>query len=462
METHPPLADQFAGLRAIPTTPNADTTILSAALHALFAALFARIFDRLERILLLWQTGQLPPPQTNCIPSPNPHPDSTRKSHARQNVAPRSKYDARRPAPPPRATTPRILTHRAPPAPRPTARARRHRTINPVRRSHDARAPPAFCRPKLKNPPPQVAKPRLINYDIVLISHKALRTAPLGLNRRPRHRKPNLLRGMQQRMRQCGILDLGRLPTAPADQKLRRMVMPIRMFMRINTSNKRAQPLNPMHEPLRQQKLQRPINRRRRRSPTMPPQPLQQIISPSRRLGIQHQAKHQPPQLGQPRPAPLAQRSGVDQLGDRGGGEFRRHPCNVALMNNTSILAALAFDANGLIPAIAQQHDTGEVLMMAWMSRESIAETLTTGQVCYFSRSRNKLWRKGETSGQQQNLIELRLDCDGDTILLLVDQQGVACHTGRRDCFYRAARDGALIEIADPLISPDKLYGHSQ
>ena len=130
-------------------------------------------------------------------------------------------------------------------------------------------------------------------------------------------------------------------------------------------------------------------------------------------------------------------------------------------MNNTSILAALAFDANGLIPAIAQQHDTGEVLMMAWMSRESIAETLSTGQVCYFSRSRNKLWRKGETSGQQQNLIELRLDCDGDTILLLVDQQGVACHTGRRDCFYRAARDGALIEIADPLISPDKLYGHS-
>ncbi len=129
-------------------------------------------------------------------------------------------------------------------------------------------------------------------------------------------------------------------------------------------------------------------------------------------------------------------------------------------MDNTQILAALAFDANGLIPAIAQQHDTGEVLMMAWMNRESIAETLATRRVCYFSRSRNKLWRKGETSGQQQKLIELRLDCDGDTILLLVDQQGVACHTGRRDCFYRAARDGTLVEIAAPLVSPEKLYGH--
>ena len=130
-------------------------------------------------------------------------------------------------------------------------------------------------------------------------------------------------------------------------------------------------------------------------------------------------------------------------------------------MDNTQILAALAFDANGLIPAIAQQHDTGEVLMMAWMNRESIAETLATRRVCYFSRSRNKLWRKGETSGQQQKLIELRLDCDGDTLLLLVDQQGVACHTGRRDCFYRAARDGTLIEIADPLVAPEKLYGHA-
>jgi phosphoribosyl-AMP cyclohydrolase len=130
-------------------------------------------------------------------------------------------------------------------------------------------------------------------------------------------------------------------------------------------------------------------------------------------------------------------------------------------MDSHSIIPAIRFDARGLVPAIAQQHDTGEVLMMAWMNAESIAETLATGRVCYFSRSRGGLWRKGETSGQQQTLVELRLDCDGDTILLLVDQKGVACHTGRRDCFYRAARDGALVEIADPLVDPGKLYGHA-
>jgi len=129
-------------------------------------------------------------------------------------------------------------------------------------------------------------------------------------------------------------------------------------------------------------------------------------------------------------------------------------------MESTTILDVISFDANGLVPAIAQQHDTGEVLMMAWMNRESVAETLATGRVCYFSRSRGKLWRKGESSGQQQRLVELRLDCDGDTVLLLVDQAGVACHTGRRNCFFLAARDGALVEIADPLVSPEVLYGH--
>jgi len=129
-------------------------------------------------------------------------------------------------------------------------------------------------------------------------------------------------------------------------------------------------------------------------------------------------------------------------------------------MESTTILDVISFDANGLVPAIAQQHDTGEVLMMAWMNRESVAETLATGRVCYFSRSRGKLWRKGESSGQQQRLVELRLDCDGDTVLLLVDQTGVACHTGRRNCFFLAARDGALVEIADPLVSPEVLYGH--
>jgi phosphoribosyl-AMP cyclohydrolase len=124
----------------------------------------------------------------------------------------------------------------------------------------------------------------------------------------------------------------------------------------------------------------------------------------------------------------------------------------------TEILDELVFNADGLIPAIAQAHDTGEVLMLAWMNREAIAETLATGQVCYFSRSRNKLWRKGEISGQVQRLVELRIDCDADVILLLVDQTGVACHTGRKNCFFRAVRDGALVEISAPQIAPEDLY----
>jgi len=128
-------------------------------------------------------------------------------------------------------------------------------------------------------------------------------------------------------------------------------------------------------------------------------------------------------------------------------------------MTHDAILDAIAFDPQGLVPAIAQQHDTGEVLMFAWMNRAAVAETLATGEVCYFSRSRDRLWRKGEKSGQTQRLIELRLDCDADALLLLVDQTGVACHTGRRDCFFRAARDGTLQEIAAPLVSPEQLYG---
>ena len=117
----------------------------------------------------------------------------------------------------------------------------------------------------------------------------------------------------------------------------------------------------------------------------------------------------------------------------------------------------LRFDENGLIPAIAQQHDTGEVLMLAWMNAEAVAETLATGFACYWSRSRQALWRKGETSGQVQKLMDFRLDCDA--VLLLVDQVGVACHTGRRSCFFTALRDGAEVEIAAPLVDPAALYG---
>ena len=97
----------------------------------------------------------------------------------------------------------------------------------------------------------------------------------------------------------------------------------------------------------------------------------------------------------------------------------------------------LQFTADGLIPAIAQQFDTGEVLMMAWMNKDSLTETLATGRVCYWSRSRRTFWRKGDTSGHIQKLVELRYDCDADTILVLVDQTGAACHEGSRTCFTR-------------------------
>ncbi len=123
------------------------------------------------------------------------------------------------------------------------------------------------------------------------------------------------------------------------------------------------------------------------------------------------------------------------------------------------ILKEVRFNDAGLVLAVAQQHDTGEVLMVAWMNADAIKETLATGRVCYWSRSRQALWRKGETSGQVQALKELRLDCDGDSLLLLVDQTGVACHTGRRSCFFRAARDGKLVTIAEVEIDPKALYG---
>ena len=128
-------------------------------------------------------------------------------------------------------------------------------------------------------------------------------------------------------------------------------------------------------------------------------------------------------------------------------------------MPDASLLAAVHFDAQGLIAAVAQQHDTGEVLMLAWMNREAVEETLRTGRACYWSRSRRALWRKGETSGQVQRLVEMRLDCDGDAVLLLVDQLGVACHTGRRSCFYRAARDRGWTELMAPEVAPEQLYG---
>ena len=126
-----------------------------------------------------------------------------------------------------------------------------------------------------------------------------------------------------------------------------------------------------------------------------------------------------------------------------------------------TILDAIRFNAEGLVPAIAQATpDTGgAVLMMAWMNRAAVVETLTSGRVCYWSRSRHALWRKGESSGQVQRLHDFRIDCDGDTLLLLVEQEGVACHTGRHSCFYRAVREGQLTTILEVQTSPEQLYG---
>ena len=125
------------------------------------------------------------------------------------------------------------------------------------------------------------------------------------------------------------------------------------------------------------------------------------------------------------------------------------------LPKNTTFTTAdaigkLTYNADGLIPAIAQQQDTKEVLMMAWMNKSSIEETLKTGQVCYWSRSRQCYWRKGESSGHVQTLIEMRADCDGDTLLLLVDQKGPACHTNRKNCFYISINEQQSQVISEP------------
>ncbi len=112
----------------------------------------------------------------------------------------------------------------------------------------------------------------------------------------------------------------------------------------------------------------------------------------------------------------------------------------------------LKFNADGLIPAIAQDATSGEVLMLAWMNAESIEKTLVTGQVTYWSRSRQSFWVKGETSGHLQRLVEMRLDCDRDCLLVRVDQTGPACHTGRRSCFYTSVQEGVEVEVMGPMV----------
>jgi len=112
---------------------------------------------------------------------------------------------------------------------------------------------------------------------------------------------------------------------------------------------------------------------------------------------------------------------------------------------------SLRYDAKGLIPAIAQDHATGEILMMAWMNRTSLEETLSTGQVTYWSRSRAELWRKGATSGHIQRLVRLSVDCDRDCLLMQVEQIGPACHTNRRSCFYTDVVDGREVITSEPM-----------
>jgi phosphoribosyl-AMP cyclohydrolase len=111
----------------------------------------------------------------------------------------------------------------------------------------------------------------------------------------------------------------------------------------------------------------------------------------------------------------------------------------------------LVYDHKGLIPCIAQAAGTGEVLMMAWMNAEAVAKTLETGRVTYWSRSRQAFWIKGETSGHVQKLVDLRVDCDRDCLLAVVEQEGPACHTNRRSCFYTAVRDGEEVELMTPM-----------
>lgn len=118
--------------------------------------------------------------------------------------------------------------------------------------------------------------------------------------------------------------------------------------------------------------------------------------------------------------------------------------------------ATLKYDAAGLIPCVAQDHASGEVLMLAWMNEAAVQRTLETGKVTYWSRSRAEFWVKGECSGHHQRLVELRIDCDRDCLLALVEQKGPACHTNRRSCFYRAIRAGEEEEIMAPVAS-DKL-----
>ena len=124
------------------------------------------------------------------------------------------------------------------------------------------------------------------------------------------------------------------------------------------------------------------------------------------------------------------------------------------------VIEEIRWNEAGLVPAIAQQHDTGQVLMVAWMNREALRTTLDEGRAVYFSRSRQKLWRKGEESGHVQTLKEIRIDCDSDVVLMQVDQiGGIACHTGRHHCFFKRYEDGQWLDVEPVIKDADEIYG---
>jgi len=134
---------------------------------------------------------------------------------------------------------------------------------------------------------------------------------------------------------------------------------------------------------------------------------------------------------------------------------------NTPATRDTDWIEAIAFDADGLVPAIAQDAETGRVLMFAWMNREAVAKTVGLGEAVYFSRSRGKLWHKGEQSGNTQQVREIRLDCDGDVLLLSIEQAGgIACHTGRESCFYRRLENGEWQVTDEVKKSPEAIYGN--
>jgi len=131
------------------------------------------------------------------------------------------------------------------------------------------------------------------------------------------------------------------------------------------------------------------------------------------------------------------------------------------VIKDTRWLKEVLWDEQGLVPAIAQDAETGEVLMFAWMNRDALEQTVATGEAVYWSRSRRKLWHKGEESGHVQRVREVRMDCDGDVILLKVEQVGqIACHTGRRSCFFRRHAEGQGWEEVEPVLKdPAEIYG---